>query len=308
MSKVSVIMATYNGEKTVRESIDSILAQTHQDLELIVVDDGSTDNTVAVVKAISDERLVLLQQQNSGSPASPRNSGIKRATGDFVAFCDQDDLWYPEKLERQLAVCEHVEHIGDIGVVFSSADLIDDSGKIIDGNITKLAGFLPATEARKKMLEGDYIIACSAMVPKRVFDEVGPLDEKLVGVDDYDLWLRITENYGVLAITEKLCAWRQSAGSLSKDKAKQYVRTEQIFAKLGDKSDEIKLGHGKNILRIILASLVTKDYATAREYLGKIGQYPQSSKSKLIVGVTSASVLVGRWLVLSLQKIGKVSL
>ncbi len=308
MSKVSIIMATYNGEKTARESIDSILAQTHRDLELIIIDDGSTDDTVTIVKAISNKRVKLLSQKNSGSPAAPRNAGIKVATGDFIAFCDQDDIWYPQKLEKQLEVCEHVEHLGDVGIIFSSADLIDKNDNKVDENITKFSGLISATEAHKMMLEGDFIIACSAVVPKRVMDEIGYLDEKLIGVDDYDLWLRITENYGVLAIPEKLCAWRQTSGALSANKAKQYIRTEQIFAKLGDKSSEIMVGHGKNMLRIIMASLLTKDYGTARDYLKKVKAYPLSQKAKLIVGVSGLSIPLGRMLVSFLQKKGIVSL
>ncbi|MDP4127677.1 MAG: glycosyltransferase [Bacillota bacterium] len=308
MSKVSVIMAAYNGEETIKESIDSILRQTHEALELIVVDDGSTDNTVSIVTSISDDRVLLLQCKNSGSPAAPRNAGIKKATGDFITFCDQDDLWYPKKIEKQLKAYEHVKHLSDVGIVFSSANLIDEAGKKVDENVTKFSGFLPADKAHNKMLGGDYIIACSALVPKSTMDEVGLLDEALVGVDDYDLWLRITENYGVFAIPEKLCAWRQSPNSLSMNKVTQYVRTEAVFAKLGDKTAEIRVGHGKNMLRILLASLLAKDYETAREYLEKIKNYPLSVKAKSIVGMTNISPVVGHLYVLFLRKLGKVSL
>jgi glycosyltransferase involved in cell wall biosynthesis len=308
MSKVSVIMAAYNGEKTIKESIDSILRQTHEALELIVVDDGSTDNTVAIVMSIVDDRLLLLQHKNSGSPAAPRNVGVKKATGDFIAFCDQDDLWYPKKIEKQLKAHENVKQFGEVGIVFSSADLIDGAGKKVAENVTKFSGFLPAEEARSRMLEGDYVIACSALVPKRVMDDAGSLDETLVGVDDYDLWLRITENYGVFAIPEKLCAWRQSPNSLSMNKVTQYVRTEEVFAKIGDKSVEIRVGHGKNMLRIILASLLAKDYETAREYLKKIKKYPLSLRAKSIVGMTNISLTIGRLCIIILKSLGRVGL
>ena len=308
MSKVSVIMATYNGQRVINESIKSILAQTHEDLELIVVDDGSIDNTVALVRAYSDDRLSLLKQKNSGSPSAPRNLGIRAAKGEFIAFCDQDDVWYPEKLAKQLTAYEDAKHLSEIGIIFSSADLIDENGKKVDESMVKFEGYLLSAEAHKQMLFGDYIIACSAMVPKRVLDEAGALDESLVGVDDYDLWLRITGKYGVLAVSEKLCAWRQTKGSLSQDKAKQYARTEQIFAKLGDKSEDIKAGHGKNMLRIILSSLLVRDYETTNEYLDKINNYPLSPKAKLIVRISGISLLAGRLFVMFLQQIGKVSL
>jgi len=306
--RVSVIMAAYNGEKVIRKSIDSILSQTLHDLELIIVDDGSTDNTVGVVGDILDKRIVLLKQVNSGSPAAPRNFGISKARGDMIAFCDQDDIWYPEKLAKQITAYGLSDDKENVGIIFSSADLVNDAGEKVDKNMTKFRGYLPSDKALTRLLEGDFIIACSAVVPKKALDRVGKLNERLVGVDDYELWIRISKYYGILAVPEILCAWRQTTGSLSTDKTKQYIRTEKIFESLGDKTTEEKIGHGKNILRVILSALIDGNYALFREYLTKIKGYPLSPKSKAIVLITQISPSFGRLFVLGLQRIGVVSL
>ena len=308
MSKVSVIVATYNGEQTVLETLRSILTQTHQDLELIVVDDGSTDKTVEVVRAVKDSRIQLILSKNSGSPAAPRNKGINAATGDFIAFCDQDDLWYSEKLEKQLAAYEADANRDDIGIIFSSADLIDSRGTVTKSNTSRFTGFVPNTTAYPTMLNGDFIIACSALVPKLVFDEMGELDETLLGVDDYDLWIRILSEYGVLALPEKLCAWRQSAGALSTDKAKQYIETENVFAKLGDTSEEIRVGHGKNLFRIFMALVLQRKFNDAQSYYAELSDFPVSAKMNSVLRLWSVSRSLTRVWLLILQAVGKVSL
>lgn len=297
MSRVNAIVASYNGEKTLTSAISSILSQTYSDLDLLLVDDGSTDSTANLLKNYKDPRIKHFQLENSGSPAKPRNFGIARAGGDFIAFCDQDDLWHPEKLEKQLEAYDSSSEKENIGIIISSADLIDESGRHIGLNDVGFTGYMDPETAYRNLLSGNFITACSAMVPKAVIDEVGPLDESLRGVDDYDLWLRICKKYGILAIREPLCSWRQSTGSLSADKAKQYLEVEKIFAKLDSEDQTVRLGHGKNILRIIMASLLSEDYKQAKKYLDEIGKYPASLKSKLVIGTIRVSPAMGRWLI-----------
>ena len=99
---VSVVLTTYNRADLISETIESILSQTFRNFELIVVDDGSTDNTEEVVRSYNDERVHYIKTDNWGGPAKPRNIGIKKAKGEYIAFCDDDDLWLPNKLEVQL--------------------------------------------------------------------------------------------------------------------------------------------------------------------------------------------------------------
>lgn len=103
VSEVSIIIPTYNRASSLKRTLISIINQTYTDYEVIIVSNGSTDNTKDIVDQFQDERLKYIFQKGSGSPASPRNTGIKSSKGDYIAFCDDDDLWLPEKLEKQIA-------------------------------------------------------------------------------------------------------------------------------------------------------------------------------------------------------------
>lgn len=306
--KISVIVSVYNGSKYIKKTLDSILSQSMKDLEVLVVDDGSTDDSAKIIKSFEDSRVKYFYQKNSGSPAGPRNLAITKSTGEFIAFCDQDDIWYPEKLEKQIQTYEKCVEKERVGVVFSSADLIDENDRKIAVNRTVFDGYVEPAESNRRLLCGDFIIACSAVVPRSMFDEFGKLDESLKGVDDYDMWLRITTKYGLLAISEPLCAWRQTQSAMSRDKAKQYIETEKIFDKLADKTESIRVGHGKNLFRIGLASMLAKQYDVAKTYTKKLEGYPMSSKAKMITATIKISNKTGYLLVSFLQKIGKVSL
>ena len=307
MPRVSIIIALYNGEKTIEETVSSLLAQTEQDVELIIVDDGSTDETVKIVKSIKDERITLLEQENSGGPSKPRNAGIKIAKGQFIGFCDQDDLYYPEKIDKQVNAYENNQMKANIGIIISSADLIDEKGQVIEKNIKPIDGFMDSDDSRKLLLKGDFITACSALMPKKVLDEVGNLDESLRGVDDYDLFLRITEKYGILLQKEPLCAWRQSEKSLSSNKNKQYLETEKIFKKLGN-SEEIRIGHGRNLTRIFLSYLLEEQYKEASKYRHEAQKYSLSGKIKLLFGIFDVSSWIAFVFVKILVRVGRLSL
>lgn len=308
--KVSIILATYNGAETIKETISSLLGQNYENLEVIVVDDGSTDKTASIVKEFKDFRVKYFYQKNSGSPSAPRNKGIKEATGEFVGFCDQEDIWYREKLEKQLKAYESATNKDNIGIVFSSADIIDKSGKKINSNITPIEGFLEDEEAYGRLLNYNFITACSALVPKKVIEEIGFLDESLIGVDDYDLWLRISQKYGVLGITEALCAWRTASGSLSADKTKLYKENEKIFDKLENKEQSVtvRIGHGKNLMKIFVSAVLSKRYAEASEYKNKATKYPLSRKAKFMIFIFDTNHVLSFYVMRFLQKIGKISL
>jgi len=307
MAKTSIIIATFNGEKFVKETLSSIVRQA-RDTEIIIVDDGSKDKTLDAIKAFKEQNIKLLHTKETGSPAAPRNVGIKAAGGEFIGFCDQDDLYYPEKIEKQITAYKKCEKQDDVGIITTSADLIDETGKIIGQNIKPFEGFMGSKSAHDLLLKGDVITACSALVPKKILDEVGFLDESLVGVDDYDLWLRITEKYGILTIKEPMCAWRQSSSSLSADKAKQYIETEKIFQKLGDKTAEIRIGHGKNLMRIFLSLVLGNNLTKASLYRAKLKDYPVSGKMKILLKTFDLSKKLSYYQLCFLKKINRVSL
>ena len=103
-SFISVIVPTYNRADLISETIESILNQTYKYFELIIVDDGSTDNTEEVIRKFKDSRIKYIKTDNWGGPARPRNTGIKKTKGEYIAFCDDDDIWLPKKLEKQIRV------------------------------------------------------------------------------------------------------------------------------------------------------------------------------------------------------------
>lgn len=308
--KVSVVLAVFNGADTLSETIKSILGQTYKDLELLIVDDESTDDSAKIIKETKDLRVkyFTLDQKNTGGPAAGRNRGIKESAGEFIAFCDQDDIWLPEKLEKQIGVYKNSKNKDKIGIIISSADLIDHSGKVINKNPVPFDGFLNKKEAFRKLILGDFITACTAVVPKKILDEMSSLDENMKGVDDYDLWLKITQKYGISAVPEVLAVWRQETDALSADKSKLYLETEKVFAKLKDTSEEIKIGHGKNLMRIFVGLLLQRKYKEAKNITEKIKEYPISTKAKIIIKLFRISPSLTGALLRLADKIGQISL
>jgi len=199
---ISVVIAAYNAAKYIRETLDSVLAQTYLPLEVIVVDDGSTDETAAIVRSYAG-RVRLLQQENRGEPAA-RNVGIRNAQGDYIAFVDSDDLWMPEKLKLQTARLLEKKVVW----VTCYADSFDDSsGRILSGY-------------KKKLYEGDilekefanpFIRSPTPVVKKTVFEEVGYFDEDkdaLIG-EDKNMWMRIAAHYPLGAVYQVLALKRE---------------------------------------------------------------------------------------------------
>ncbi|HPP08870.1 MAG TPA: glycosyltransferase family A protein, partial [bacterium] len=121
MAKVSVIVPVYNAERFIGETLRSVLCQTYKDIEVIVVDDGSTDHSVEVIKKYNDPRIMLIRQQNRGVSAA-RNTGIKSSNGKFIALLDHDDLWLAEKIEKQMILFEKNP---DVALVYSDISYID---------------------------------------------------------------------------------------------------------------------------------------------------------------------------------------
>ncbi|MGA9379390.1 MAG: glycosyltransferase family A protein, partial [Phormidium sp.] len=127
MSLISVIIPVYNGEKTIRETIESVLNQTYKNFELIVINDGSQDATLEVVSAIEDQRLKVFSYSNAGLSAS-RNRGIFQANSEFITFLDADDLWLPDKLESQFNA---LQNNSEAALAYSWTNYIDESGKFL---------------------------------------------------------------------------------------------------------------------------------------------------------------------------------
>jgi glycosyltransferase involved in cell wall biosynthesis len=178
---VSCIVPVFNGERYLGDALDSIAAQTHRALEIIVVDDGSTDGTAAVARA-SRHAVRYVAQANAG-PASARNRGVREASGDFVAFLDADDRWHPEKTERQL---RRFAARPELGVCVAHAAIFHDGATPAGGDGRPAAGTAIAAYATSSML-----------ARRAAFARVGPFDAKLKHADDTDWFLR-ARSLGVL--------------------------------------------------------------------------------------------------------------
>lgn len=201
MKTVSVVIPTFNYGRFLREAVDSVLAQTHPPLEILVVDDGSTDETAEIAASYGD-RIRFIRQQHGGVCAA-RNNGIANARGEYVAFLDSDDVWLPQKLEKQLA---RFDADPELGLVHCGAERFDESGTLAV-NLEGLEGWIAPQLLR---LDAEVIAAGTALlVPKRIAEEVGGFDTGLAQAEDWDFAYRVAVRYRVGFVREVLVRYRQ---------------------------------------------------------------------------------------------------
>jgi len=207
---VSVVLATYNGARFLEEAVRSVLDQTFTDLELIVVDDGSTDRTAELVERLSaDPRLRYVYQVNGGQPNAD-NHGIRLSRGRFIAFIDADDVWLREKLERQLARFDADERIG---VVYCPTICIDENGREVESwSIQRHSG-----RVTDRLFVENFVPFSSSIVRRACFERLGGFDEELAQAYDYDLWLRLSTAYEFADCPEPMVRYRVWPGQMSKN-------------------------------------------------------------------------------------------
>lgn len=202
MPKVSVIIPTYNRERFIADAVDSVLAQTYDDFEVIVVDDGSSDGTPAILSVYADDRLIHLTQSNQGR-SHARNRALAIARGEYIAFLDSDDVYLPSKLALQVSF---LDSHPDVGMIYTSAACIDDEGRDIDyryaasvsGHIYRdIAFFEPVT-----------ITLPTVMARRSVFDRVGMFDERMERFEDTDMWRRVSKVTCIHALPIETCKLR----------------------------------------------------------------------------------------------------
>jgi len=214
MSKVSVIIPVYNGAGFICDAIDSVFSQTFNDCEIIIVDDGSTDDLTEVLRKYNN-RIKYFYQKNNG-PAAARNKGISVSEGEHIAFLDADDIWLPTKLEKQIVL---LESGSDIGFVYCDNYFVDADRKII-----------PDYSREIKLLEGDifldffcrhFILTPAVILRKRCLDKIGLFNEGLAVGEDYDFFLRLAYLFKAGVVKEKLWERRILSNSLSR---KDYIQ------------------------------------------------------------------------------------
>lgn len=207
---VSVILPVFNGARFLRDTLDSIGAQTHQDYELIAVDDGSTDSSPEILQSYPGVRVI--RQANAGQSAA-RNVGAAHARGKYLAFIDQDDQWYPRKLARQVRI---LDRLPDVGLVYSDLDEVDETGKLITQQVLRQYGFRhPKRTLIDCLTEDMFILPSTVLLRKSLFDTVGGFDERLSGYEDDDLFLRCFQLSRLHFMRTALVRWRIFAASSS---------------------------------------------------------------------------------------------
>lgn len=222
--KVSVIIPTYNRARFIEEAIKSVLAQDFEDYEIIVVDDGSNDNTREIVKSFKNKKIRYFFQENKGR-SKARNRAISLAQGQYLAFLDSDDVFLPGKLTKQVKCLD--EH-PKIGMVYASALTMDENGhKLKKKYRATSSGFIYKEVAFTVPL---LIIVPTVMVRKEVIDKVGGFDEKMHSFEDVDLWRRISKEFPVLAISKPLCRIR-SHFDILREPPQQLLKTIDYYVK-----------------------------------------------------------------------------
>jgi glycosyltransferase involved in cell wall biosynthesis len=216
---VSVIVTFYNLGSLVAETLDCVLSQTYPAIEVIAVDDGSTDDTAERCRAFGD-RIVFVHRKNGGSSAA-RNSGIARARGSLVAHLDGDDLWEPDKLEIQVDAVRRFPEAGLIvtdGIEFSEQGLRPHP-LLGPSSAPLLAGpspLVPAEACHAQLIAENFVATPSQiMLPARVLREIGPWNETLRSSPDYELYLRVALRYPWVLLRDKLVRWRYSPAGVS---------------------------------------------------------------------------------------------
>lgn len=209
---VTVIMPVYNAERYMEQSIESIIAQTYQKWELLIVDDGSTDSSVQIMQEYCsrDRRIQMILSTSNEGVASARNKGIQTAKGEYIAFLDSDDLWKAEKLEIQIHYMQ--EH--NCGFVYSAYDVIDEKN-IYQKTITPYWDKV----SYKKLLNTNIIACCTAVIKSEyIKDNLMPQLKH----EDYATWLNILKNHQLIAecVPGILASYRLVKGSVSSNKIK----------------------------------------------------------------------------------------
>ena len=222
---VTVVIPTFNRASIVVRAIRSVLGQTCQDWELIVVDDGSTDGTEQVVRGFSDKRINYIRHDRNLGGGAARNTGIRHAQGEYVAFLDSDDEWPPEKLQKELEVFRNSDPA--LGLVYTSKMILDETGRVLEILMAAKSGWV-----YEALLDWNFIGSCSRVtVKKQALERVAGFDETLVSHQDWDLWLRVARVSRVAPVPNCLVKRHLGSDQISGSVRRICEGRERIFRK-----------------------------------------------------------------------------
>jgi glycosyltransferase involved in cell wall biosynthesis len=227
---VSAVIATYNSSRFLPAAVDSVLGQTMRDVEAIVVDDGSSDDTPQVMQRYRDDRRVRYYRQENRGPAAARNLGIRRARARLVAFLDADDIWLPQKLERQVPLFRDGP---GLAVVYARRLRIDEQGRLLQTEQPELF----RDDILPRLFVDNCICLSSAVVARAALEWSGLFDERIrwPSCEDYGLWLRLARDYRFDYVDEPLVLYRMASGS---DALRSEARLRTVLTVMGRFLDE----------------------------------------------------------------------
>lgn len=265
MKKVNVVIPAYNKADLTIKAVESVLSQTYGNVEIIVVDDGSTDDTKNKLQLFGD-RIHYIYKQNGGA-CSARNVGIKQATGEYIALIDCDDIFYPEKIAKSV---ECLEKKSDCGFVYTGAYFIDrDDNVISEYGISNrpASGWIAS-----RLILNNFICNSTVVIRKECFKEVGFFDEKIFIPADWDMWLRLSEKYKAAYIDDKLTGYRLTDSYTASNMETAIKEIVYILNKVFIRNNRISSGLKKKCLSNVYFSFgldyaVMQDFKKARETL-----------------------------------------
>lgn len=259
-SLISVITPMYNAEKYIAETLQSVIKQTYQNWEMIIVNNKSTDNSVKIVKSFKDKRIRLIElEYNSGGPARPRNIGLENAHGNYIAFLDADDIWLPQKLEKQVAF---LEKNPEIDICHTLANIIDEKS-VIEGffDNQKLYNKLKLFLSQENILFYTNNININSTLMRLdktlKFEE----DKHLVALEDWNYWIEHQKiGKKIVLVDVILLNYRIHQDSISNRKSdKGYRKTIYMLSKIFLNGD-IQMRHFFFSLLLELLKIIRKNY------------------------------------------------
>jgi len=220
--RVSVIIPTYNRARFVGEAIQSVLDQDYVNVEILIVDDGSSDDTREVIERdFPDPRVVYHYQENRGQNGA-RNAALERATGELLCFLDSDNWWLPDKLNTQVRAMRDND---DVDICYGDIITVDEAGRELHrNNMPRYSGFLTP-----RLLRDNCVSINTAMIRRRCIERVGLMDEQRRVAGDYDFWLRLSVEFRFLYIPRYLTCYRVMSDQISTDKHGRFVANEAIL-------------------------------------------------------------------------------
>ncbi|WP_204106044.1 MULTISPECIES: glycosyltransferase [Spirulina sp. CCY15215] len=267
MPKISIIIPVYNGEKTIRETIDSVFAQTFQDWELIISNDGSSDRTLEIVTAISDPRIRIISDVNAGLSES-RNRGIKMAIGAYISFLDADDLWSPDKLEAQL---QALENNPEAAVAYSWTDYIDDRGNWVRSGLH----LSPQGNVLSELFLHNFLENGSNLLVRReAIDRIGYFETSLTSVQDWDFYLRLADRYHFVPVSRSQIFYRISDTSFSTNLQRHHSQSLLVIELALKRNPELLQPLKNKSLSLLYKYLACKVFSTsANRKNGRLSLY-----------------------------------